>query len=171
MSVTPSGCVSMPLYLLRRMVSVSSTFQTAVGVATSTLALDHIYLHEALSPSARPCAVINELGTSFQLIAGGGQNQLRPRGDLFLWLARDTPANYYDDPDNALLDYMNFAGGVIDDIVNISGADQTADSSVPESQLAITAVSLEDASETPREVWKGPGRFWWSAWRITWGDS
>lgn len=170
MSVTPSGSVAVPIYLLRRMVSLSTTFQTATGAASATLALNHIYLHEATGDETRPCAVVNGDDTSYELSAGGDQNQLRAKGSLFLWLAQDTLSEHYEDNASAVLRFANYAGGVADDVIAIAGQDQTADATITGSHLSITGMQMLAMSEIPREMWPEVGRFWWCAWQVTWGD-
>lgn len=168
--VVPAGPVSLPIYLLRRMVAKSATFRAAVGASTTAEALEHIYVKEVDDTERRPCAVICTEGTRYQVIAGGSQVQLRADGEVFLYLTMDTPEAYFDDPTNAFLHFANFFGGVIDDVAALSGADQTEDSTFPDSDLSITGIRDLPCMECPREMWASLGRYWLGAWVISWGD-
>lgn len=168
MPITPNGSCATPLYLLRRMGSLSATFQAAIGGNTAALALTRIFLKEADGKEPRPCMVISTDGGAWQQVAGGSQNQLRPSGVLFVWLAMDLDIGL--SPSDAMLEYANFHGGVGDDLAALSGQDQTADSTVPESHLAITRMHDIPPSEAPKEFWPAGKRFMWSAWIIQWGD-
>lgn len=158
----------MPLYLLRRMGSLSATFQAVTESASAAEALTHIFLKEAEGTEPRPCMVISTDGGRFHQIAGGDQNQLRPSGVLFVWLGLDVPVDL--SQSDAALMMANFHGGVGDDIAALSGVDQTADSVVPDSHLAITSMHDIPPSEAPRQFWNPGTRLMWSAWLVQWGD-
>lgn len=168
MPVTPSGSCATPLYLLRRMVALSATFQAATGAANAAEALTHVFLKEAEGTELRPCAVISTDGGAWHSVAGGQQNQLRSSGVLFMWLGLDVEVDL--SLDDAVLTHANFHGGVADDIAALAGQDQTADAVVPGSHLLITGMHDIPPSEAPKEYWTPGKRLMWSAWLIRWGD-
>lgn len=168
--ITPTGPVSLPVYLVRRMLALSPTFQTFTGAANATEALDHIFCRDADGTETRPCAVISSESTQFSLRYGGDQNYLLPRGTVFVWLALDTLEDHYEDNVNAMLRFGNFHGGVGQDVADLSGADQTADATVPQSHLNIREMRDVPPIEIHQDYWDSIGRFWWSGWVIEWGD-
>lgn len=169
MPTLPVASLALPMYMLRRMVAASATFQAAVGAANATEADAHIRYKDADENVSRPCATIFSEDHSFGLIAGGSQNFLRPNGTVFLWLAMDCVAG--DSDDESTIKFANFFGGVADDIAALSGADQTADSAVPDSHLPIREMHNIGPHMTPREMWNDVGKFMWGAWIVTWGDA
>jgi hypothetical protein len=71
--------------------------------------------HEGL----RPYAVILRPGEAmYEKLAGGDHNYLQRRGTLWVYLADNSR---YADPTDDLIDFENFAGGVIDDLAAIAG--------------------------------------------------
>ncbi len=71
--------------------------------------------HEGL----RPYAVILRPGEAiYELVAGGDRNYLRRKGSLWVYLADNSR---FADPTDDLIDFENFAGGVIDDLAAIAG--------------------------------------------------
>lgn len=161
----------MPIYLLRRMVSLSSTFQTLVGATTAAQAIEHIYCKDTDGTERRPCAVIMHGRTGYSLTAGGMQNQLRPSGSVYLWLFVDRDEDDIDNNADGILRFGNVAGGVTDDVVNLAGVDQTTDTTVTGSHLQITSVSSVDIGETHPELRDSMGWFWWAEIVFEWGDS
>ena len=172
MAVVASGPVSLPIYLLRRMISLSPTFQALVGASTAAQALGHIYCKDVEGTERRPCVVLWPDGGSFDLIAGGMQNQLRGRGQLWMWLAMDTHEDDFNDNTAAMFRFGNLHGNIGQEIADLSAADQTADTAVPGSHLQITTMTDEGIAETDETEWEaGIGRYWAGVWRINWGDS
>jgi len=168
--VTPSGPVAVPIYLLRRMVAKSPTFRAMVGQPTTVGALPFVHVKEVDDQETRPCAVICTEGTRYTVIAGGAQIHLRPQGEVFLYLALDTLAEHFEDPSNAFMRFANFYGGVMEDIAGMSGADQTEDTTFPDSDLAITGIRDLPVMETPQALWESVGRYWLGAMVVSWGD-
>ncbi len=170
MAVTPAGSVALPIYLVRRMLALCATFQTLVGATTAAQAREHIFMKDTEGTERRPCAVITSQGTSFRLLAGGGQNQLRSSGTVFLWLAADSDPDDENNNVDGCLRFANIHGKIGDELAALSNVDQTADTTVPNSHLSITSMTDIAPNETPPELWDSYGRFWWSAWIIEWGD-
>ena len=168
--VAPSGSLATPPYLLRRMVALSPTFQLACETSDFYDALARTFWKDADGNEPRPCATVNVESMGYRLIAGGGQNHLRPYGTLFLWLAQDVLEEHYNDDNASMLRFANFAGGVLDDVMALAGADQTADTLVPESHLAITNPQGLMMAMNPEEEWATIPKFWWAGFAISWGD-
>ena len=120
--VAPSGSLATPPYLLRRMVALSPTFQLACETSDFYDALARTFWKDADGNEPRPCATVNVESMGYRLIAGGGQNHLRPYGTLFLWLAQDVLEEHYNDDNASMLRFANFAGGVLDDVMALAGA-------------------------------------------------
>jgi hypothetical protein len=169
-AVTPVGPLALPPYLLRRMVALSPTFQAGCELTDFDKALARTFWKDAEGNEPRPCATVNHTDQSYRLIAGGGQNYLRPRGGLMLWVGQDILEEHYDDNNASMLRFSNFFGGIIEDVINLSGADQTADTLVPDSHLAITGSTSLMMSINPEEEWATIGRFWWGGVVFEWGD-
>jgi hypothetical protein len=171
MPVTPSGSFAVPQYLLRRMIAMSPTFQAARGVDNWTDALAGVKLKD-VDPTLtnRPLVCVFTESLHWRLIAGGAQNVLRPDGTLFMWVVQDVDPADYEDTETAAIKFGNFLE-LIDDVAALAGADQTLDSSFPDSHLPINSISLIAQNESARELWKTEcGRFYWAAFAVQWGD-
>lgn len=168
--VTPVGPAAEPPYLLRRMTALSPTFQQFSKSLSTADALRHVFFKEVEGDEPKPCGVVNSESTVFTKIAGGDQAVMVPKGALFLWLALDTPVEYYEDPTSEYLNYLNFHGGIGQDIANLSGLDQTEDTLFPDSHLLINEMHEMAPSLNPKELWPSMGRFYWSAWIVNWGS-
>lgn len=168
--VTPTGPIALPPYLLRRMVALSPTFQTGCETADFYDALARTFWKDADGSEQRPCATINHDSLSYRLIAGGMQNQLRAQGALFLWIGQDVLEEHFHDDNASMLRFTKFFGDVVDEVVALSGQDQTADTLVPNSHLAITGAHGLVISLNPQEEWATVGKFWWGGCVIEWGD-
>lgn len=164
-SLTVSGSLSTPEYLLYRMVVLSPTFQAKFDDDIA-VAAEHIAFIDITFTETRPVAVINTPLHGHDLVSGGSRNRLRPRGELALYLALDADG----DGQQAELNAKNFFGGVIDDIVALSGADQTADETLTVSHLLIKQTVQEGFSRIPREKRGSFGDFYFAIYRIEWGD-
>lgn len=169
MLIIPKGPAAEPVYLLRRMTAMSETFREFTRTPDTKHALTRVKLKEVEGDEPKPCAVINTESTMFHNIADGVQPVIVPKGTLFLWLALETPDELRDDPDGEFLNYLNFHGGVGEDIAKLSGVDQTEDAVFPDSHLLITEMHDVAPSVSPKEYWESLGRFMWSAWIVRWG--
>lgn len=151
---------------LARMVALSSTFQGGRGYAE---ALRHVHRRDAAESIDRPLAVISPGDKhDFQLIAGGSQNHLRQSGSLFLYLARTTPPEFYDDRVLREDDAANWFFEIAEQVADLSGAD---DPEADESHLAITRISLLLFDECDPDYWAALGRFHFAAYTVEWGDA
>jgi len=168
MAETPSGAFALPQYLLRRMVAMSPTFQAAVGASTWGEALEKVFLKDAEGDEALPVACVFTQDQSWALQYGGSQNHLRPKGQLFLYLAQDVREQDYDDVNAAAIRFGNFLK-TVDEVAGMSGQDQTSDTTFPDSHLSILNISLIATAETPRDMWP-EYRFYWAAYAVDWGD-
>lgn len=169
--VNLAGSFALPAYKLRRMVALSPTFAAAVAeIQPPAAPLDKVLLRDCVATDARPYAVLSSgQSHNYKLIAGGGQNVLRPDGSLGLYLAKDTPDEFKADPVTAEFDASSFFGLVIDEIAARAGADdpEAADGT---SHLPITSISLQHFDESPEEYWNSFGRFWFAVYLVEWGD-
>jgi hypothetical protein len=168
--MTISGTLATPAQQLRQMLAESSTWQTALGVSTPAAALGKIAFRDISGERSRPHCVITP-GTqhTWELIAGGGQNYLRPRGSLFVYLAADTPPQYWADQVEAEYWAASLFGSIIDDIAALAAAD-SSDPEAELSHLSLVRINLLQLDESPESLWASVGRFWWCAYQVDWGD-
>lgn len=165
---TPQEALATATYKLRRMVAASSTFQGELGVSTQDEALPYVHIKDFDLEDERPVASILPTDFRFGMVSGGGQLFLRPAGKLFLYLAVDADLTL-DGPVDQFLKAADFVGGVVGDVAALSEADQSSDSDVPSSELAITEINMIGMGETPEEDWRSLGRFWFAAYDVDWG--
>ncbi|MBK8916467.1 MAG: hypothetical protein IPM64_18020 [Phycisphaerales bacterium] len=172
MSVSATNVAAIAAEKLRQMVAASATFQTATGTSTRTAALTRVHARNVLGTPNRPVAIVS-MGDSlhFRLIGGGAQNYLRPSGSLFLFLAIDTPPEHFQDQVSAEWHAWNFLSGVLEDVADLSAADDTSSPFTPaESHLSITDIEVVNWGGTREEDWESLGRFYHAAVRVQWGD-
>jgi hypothetical protein len=161
-----------PIYLaavkLRRMLSLSPTFQAAIGAADAPTALLRTAFKELSGTEPRPYGVVSS-GEKliYKQIAAGNQVVLQAQGSLFLYLARDVDPQDYDDDVQAELQAISFFGQVIDDIALLSAADDP-DSADGTSHLSITNISLTNFGGNPEETWASLGRYLAAGFDVDW---
>ena len=101
----------------------------------------------------------------YRMIAGGGQNQLRPSGTLAYFGIRNTPEVYINgtecDYSAAEIDHMNFFGAVLDEVAAMAGDDD---------RLSITDIVNHDFAEVDAKYWDQLGRFYFCSGVVSWGD-
>jgi hypothetical protein len=124
---TPSGRFNVALLRLRAMVAASSNFQSWVGALSAEDALDSIFLHceegeSAALAALRPFALIH-YGEKWEspMLAGGSKNFHLDEFSLELHFEADTEASLVDAPGDALTDFANQIGPIVDDILDLSG--------------------------------------------------
>lgn len=142
LTIEPTGVSAVHRETLVDMVAQSATFQQRVGVASAEAARDHIYRNELMSydrTTKRPYAIVYQAaGTRWDLNVGGSQNFVsRVTGSLYLYL---TDASQETETDDALVDFENYAEGVVLDVVNLAGADRGP---VKDSYLPLTSVRTD----------------------------
>lgn len=114
-----SGPISTSLAILRTMLSESVTFQTWVGAADATEALDSI-LYVEKTDLERPFAVIDiGEGWESEQIAAGVNGSFVDSGQLLLFFEADVADGATDG--DALIDFLDPVGGSIQDIQVLSG--------------------------------------------------
>lgn len=133
MTVTATSSMARAIASAISLVAASSTFQTRVGAGNATAALASIYAYELYEPAEnvadedqaalRPCAVI-DFGENFEWIAlaqGCSSISLDCSGQILViiednaakkWVNADSTDDYND----SFLDFLNYCGGVMDDM-------------------------------------------------------
>jgi len=109
----------------------------------------------------------------YQLVAGGDQNYTRPSGEVWLYIAADSPPEVlaFEQPRKAEEMWAaRLFGGIAAEIADLAGQDQTDDADEPDSHLALTTLTVLDISCVPEPFWPRVGRFWWSVISVQWGD-
>lgn len=119
---TPSGLASLPLKYLRDTLAACSAFQTMVGAANATEALDSIHYVAAPGGTAFPLAVVYFAGQQDgDVYAGGVRNHFEHTGELGLHLYGAVS----DVSDAAIGDeqlaFMNTVGAILGDLVQLAG--------------------------------------------------
>lgn len=124
------------------MVSLSPSFQSRAEASGRTLEeralslLQRIHYENIPAANARwPLAIVG-FGDAYILerTALGGANFLRDSGVLSLSLEDLTPVPYAEDCGAAMLDFTNWVGGVLEDILALSGV---------EDHLSITRIEVD----------------------------
>jgi hypothetical protein len=161
---------------LARMVALSTAFQTTTQSANYAQArAEYVHRRNVIGTEAavRPLAIVSQLeGHQFELIAGGERNHFIQSGDLSLWLAIDTPTEYYSDNVLAETYADNFFTPVVTEVAALANADDadTANQVVSgEGHLDIRRISRIMFAENNRENWESIGRFWLAMYAIEWG--
>jgi hypothetical protein len=133
MTVTATSSMARAIASAIDLIASSSTFQTRVGAANAAAAKAHIYGYETYIPAdgagdedqspLRPCATI-DIGENFDwdaIAAGCTHIRLDVSGAVVVilednanltWVNEDSDDDYND----SFLDFLNFCGGVIDDM-------------------------------------------------------
>lgn len=170
-SIEIAGSFAVPAQKLKKMVGLSPTWRRfGAAVQRAPEAPDGIWLKSVPDEQPRPIAGISPGAQhNYKLIGGGSGNVLRPDGSLFLYLAIDTPVEFYDDPVQAEFFAASVFGQVIDEVALLAGDDdpQTEDGT---GHLAITDIQMILFGESPEESWQSLGRFYMATYHIAWGD-
>ena len=156
-----SGPLSVPLDLLRTMLSESATFQTWVAAADATEALDSIHLVELEEGDVvRPLAVIDigEEWSSTQFAAGVNGTFINS-GQLLLFFEADVAEGATEG--EAVIAFLDEVGGCIQDIQVLSG--QGGYISIHSVEMAEPPMRAVDDEEPPE------GDFYRIKFVIEWG--
>ncbi len=164
--VMPNDSTGMALEKLRRMVSLSSTFQTELGVGSAAAALPFIFTQDKFRGKARPLAVVF-IESDFQAtkVADGAANFLLPKGGVQLYLARDTPTQFWDDEIQGEIDAEDYMSNVHFDIMQLAGADDLG-SADAFGHLNINGSTRELFTETDQKVWNSEGHFYYAVYKF-----
>lgn len=150
------------------MVASSPTFQAATGTTNFDDTEALVFMKSAIGDTPRPYAVVSP-GQKHSYSQIAGDSFLRASGGLFLYLTMDTNGENFDDAIAAEFAAASFFGSVVDDIANLSRADDPS-SPYNESHLSIVGIELGDFSANPEDDWQSLGRFHYAAYMIEWGD-
>lgn len=162
----PKGSFALPMTQLRTMVSLSKEFKKQTNSDTATDALDHIaFTREAEKTRPFACILLGD-SHNYQQISGGDANFLIPDGNIGLYMTKNTNPLYKFDLDSASLDAANFFGTVIDEIVELSGQDNSQDDI---SHLPITSVNLALFADSGDEEKNSIGDFFFAVYLLNWG--
>lgn len=143
MSYTPTSPPAIAIAQLRRMVSLSATFQAGMAVASATLALPFILMGRqayANLPSGGGLIYLAETPADFPLSSGGDQLHLTVTGKLILQLIY--PLSSSDSATDRYLKGVDFVANVATDVKALSGAEDTG-TAFGQNHLDITHISAE----------------------------
>jgi len=154
MAVVASGSRSEALAAIEEMLADSSTFRTRVSAADRAAAKAKIYygsanLADAVSAAERPLAVLALGGGSSLQIGDGDQIELGRDGEYILALVDDADSDHTDK--ESYLDFLNFMGGVEDDIDDLARDDYDSGTKVYWPVIEIRII-LEPAR--PKRDWR-----------------
>lgn len=147
MSYTPTSSAGIAIAQLRRMVSLSATFQTAMGVASAAAAVAYILLGRqqfTSLPSAGAnggaCVWYAETPIELQLQSGGDSLHLFPTGHLIVQLIY--PLSSGDSTEDRYMKGIDFCGNVSADVTTLSGSADT-ESAFGENHLDVKNLAPE----------------------------
>ncbi len=125
LAVTPTGSISLALTGLETLLVNSATFRSELGTTSTIEASESVYFDYVKDNDQefkRPFAVVAENGAGYSQFAGGDRNHLKANGSLVLTLVAN--AKNRDHHKSSKITFLNFAGGVIDEIAALFGSDQ-----------------------------------------------
>lgn len=157
---------------LKWMIAATDEFRSRVGVTSAEKAMAHVHGHAIRNAvdTVRPAALVG-FGDEFNLDIESGGTQLNSiiRSTLFVDLLMDTEPEYFEDPEGAELSFMNFWGGVVWGLKEISAKDNPVS---PDGNSSLLITGMEPVTipgETPSKQWASWGRWWGIQYRVEWG--
>ena len=153
---TAEGCAVVQLV---RLISGSTRFIEQIGVETEAEALERIHWPGIDDPdqTLRPFVVVAEGEYTEQKVAGGAQNRLMPMCSLQLLIADN--AKFLPDQKSSLIEFTNFAGGIVRDIADCAGDGTNSIVSISRVGTHI----LSDKVDSPGII-----PYWWGEYRVEW---
>jgi len=186
MPTTPTGPFSLPLFHFRRLMAASAAWQSWTQSANSTEAARRIHYfdlpaaedHNAHSGSEleilRPLAVVSYISSEDLIVRGGAPSQhtriaggalltFIDRGQLFVGIEADVPPLSLVDGEStdALIEFLNRAGGVYADVLRLSGTDD---------YLAIREIAFSDPIRIQFSGSHSQGDHIKMLWRVQYGN-
>jgi hypothetical protein len=164
-AVTPAYSLSLALEAARQTLLQSTVFQNRVyaadpeGAVANHVHLDELADNDGLS-GLRPYALLKYCDRGSQVIAEGIQVDLIVSGGILLWLefdARDDLTTH----DDQYWDACNFFGGVIDQMEELSGADE---------YLPFRSELIVAPHRVPRAQRRTGYDYWYAAFLLHYGD-
>lgn len=163
----PTSPNGLAMTKLRRMVSMSSAFQTRTGLG-ETECLERVHFHAAADTATMPFAVIVPQPCGYRTFSVGSQNHLRPFGTLLLWIECE-PHPEFDQLADQRHEAVDFFDAVLAEVAALSAVDDPA-SEDGTSHLAINDVTPNGfAMETPEHTQASTGVLFWATYSIDWG--
>jgi hypothetical protein len=159
----------MPLEMVRRLVAASPAFRAWVGVDHEAdpvgAAREFIHLVEVSKQddAARPYALITH---GFDLnaiaVAGGGGAVYADSGEVFLRFLADVDAQYKADAADAMLDFGNVVGDILDEVSALSETGE---------YMRVREFSILDLYRADETVSEGEGDFIEIIIAVRWGGA
>jgi hypothetical protein len=153
---TAEGCA---LVQLVRLISGSTRLIERLGVETQAEAEERIHWPGIDDPdeTQRPFIVVAEGEYMEQKVAGGAQNRLMPVGTLQLLIADN--AQHLPDQKSSLIEFTNFAGGIVRDVADCAGDGTNSIISIERVGTHILSDKTEDPGRKP---------YWWGEYLVRW---
>lgn len=159
LAVEPQTAEGCELIALVRLISGSTRFIARLGVETEAEAAERIHWPGIDDPdeTQRPFVVVAEVDYMEQKIAGGLQNYLSPMGSLQLLIADN--AKFLPDVKSSLIEFTNFASGIVHDVKLCAGDGTNSIISIERVGTHILSDKTEDPGRTP---------YWWGEYMVKW---
>ncbi len=125
LAVTPTGSISLALTGLETLLINAATFRDEVGTTSTIEASESVYFdydEDNDQDFVRPYALVRESGAGYSQFAGGDRNHMKANGSVMLLLTAN--AKHPSHHKSSKITFLNFAGGVIDEIAALFGSDQ-----------------------------------------------
>ena len=150
---------------------MSPTWRQAIGALDLDQAEAAVYLKDVRQEVPRPHAIVSVGGNplAYKLLGGGAENSLNNNGSVALYLAKDVPPEFFADDVGAEIDFASFCGSVLDDVANLSAADDPV-SFDGTSHLSIISITTAEFSGNPEANWNSQGRFFFGVFELNWDN-
>jgi hypothetical protein len=171
--LTATAPSTIAAHKLRRMLAASPTWLAAITgvIYPDSDNASGVYLRDCRGDTPRPHAVVSlGQGSKATLASGGFSNGLLWGGSLGVYLAVDTPVEYWDDQVSAEFFAGNLFDGTLFDVANLANAD---DPTAADGECYLNAKSIQqlDFGSSPPEDWPSTGRFHYALYLVEWGDA
>lgn len=126
MTVTAETLLNLPTARMVAMVANSDHWREWLGVSTEDAALERIHIETAEGhPLERPfCVVTSTVEWTSAALGAGPSTTWGHRGTLHLLIEDEIPDAYRESQKDAFYHFTNMAGGVLDDIEELSGTSE-----------------------------------------------
>lgn len=159
MSVTPSGCLSLPLYRLQTLICNSASFRTWVGAATVAAARSRCYLVTGGAAPTRPCVIVG-FTEEWRYERVGEPITWADQGSLSVLFQEDVSTANQAVSSDALFATTNTVGAILTEVMELAGTSDYLNVHTIAFEIAPPLRSGKDESEDA--IWMG-FRFYWRA--------
>lgn len=169
-SVTATSALMLPLHNLADMIAASATFQARVNKSAAGILADHIWLSEVKAGEGeseeelachRPFVMLCYDTNGWIEFAHGTRVYLKQTGGIAVFItASATYTESVDHPADSETDYGNFAGGIIEDVAELSGQDNN---------WPFRSIEMAERPQRTELKRRKSDDFWFSLWIFKYG--